>query len=80
MKSMDSPLSEHNTPYSDNEPRPSPSFSPQNEADDTRSAIRLTIPQRYLVLSSVCALTGLSLGLIRGSREVGLRFLAENAH
>ena len=48
--------------------------------EEARSAFRLTIPQRYLVLPSVCAATGLSLGLMQGSRAEGLRFLAENAH
>ncbi|EJD01410.1 uncharacterized protein FOMMEDRAFT_48857, partial [Fomitiporia mediterranea MF3/22] len=43
-------------------------------------AIRLYVPQRYMVLTSVCGLTGLSLGLLRGGRQEGMRFLAENAH
>lgn len=43
-------------------------------------AIHLRIPPRYLVLPFAGAMTGLSIGLIRGARTTSWRFLAENAH
>lgn len=36
--------------------------------------------QQYLVLPPLCAFLGLALGLSRGGRAAGTRFLAENAH
>ncbi|KAH8118374.1 hypothetical protein DFH11DRAFT_1502715 [Phellopilus nigrolimitatus] len=45
-----------------------------------REAIRVYVPRRYLVLGATGGATGLSLGLMRGAREAGWRFLAENAH
>jgi len=45
-----------------------------------RESIRLAVPPRYLVLPGATALTGLSIGLIRGARAASWRFLAENAH
>ena len=53
----------------------------QTEAEaGTDGAIRVYVPQRYLALTSVCGVTGLMLGLMRGVRAEGMRFLAENAH
>ncbi|KLO11259.1 hypothetical protein SCHPADRAFT_792456, partial [Schizopora paradoxa] len=43
-------------------------------------AIRLHIPQRYLVLPATAGLLGLSLGMMRGGRHASLQYLAENAH
>ena len=43
-------------------------------------AIRVYIPPRYLILTSTTALTGLSLGVMRGGRTASLQYLAENAH
>lgn len=57
--------------------------SPSNDKDASTGkaeAIRLHIPQRYLVLPSIAALTGLSIGALRGARTASWRFLAENAH
>lgn len=54
-----------------------------NEGDehtDTNDAIHLYIPPRYLILTGTTALTGLSLGLMRGGRQASLQYLAENAH
>ena len=48
--------------------------------DKQANAIRLTIPPRYFWLTCGAALTGLSIGLIRGARHASLQFLAENAH
>ena len=42
--------------------------------------IRIDIPQRFLLLPGAAALTGITIGLFRGSRQASLRFLAENAH
>jgi len=44
------------------------------------AAIELHIPPRFLVLPGAGAVTGLSIGLIRGARMASWRFLAENAH
>lgn len=53
---------------------------PDDPASESDNAIRLYVPPRLLVLTGVCGLTGASLGLMRGSRAEGMRFLAENAH
>lgn len=39
-----------------------------------------SIPPRHLMLTSAAAMAGLSIGLIRGSRNASWQFLAENAH
>ena len=54
--------------------------SSEDETEREGKAIRLTIPERYLVLPSIGVLTGMSIGVLRGGREASLRFLAENAH
>ncbi len=43
-------------------------------------AIRVYVPQRYLVVPGTAGLVGLSLGLMRGGRQASLQYLAENAH
>jgi len=43
-------------------------------------AIRVYVPQRYLVVPGTAGLVGLSLGLMRGGRHASLQYLAENAH
>ncbi len=43
-------------------------------------AVRINIPRRYYLLPGAAVLTGISIGLFRGSRTASLRFLAENAH
>lgn len=48
--------------------------------DDEVPAIRIDIPQRYYLLPGAAVLTGVTIGLFRGSRAASLRFLAENAH
>ncbi|KAH9918232.1 uncharacterized protein BXZ73DRAFT_53066 [Epithele typhae] len=50
------------------------------EYDDEQPTIRINIPQRFLVLPGAAVLTGITIGLFRGSRTASLRFLAENAH
>lgn len=54
--------------------------SAQQPEDTSASEFRFDIPPRYLILASGCGVLGMSLGLIRGSRAEGMRFLAENAH
>ncbi|KAL5508218.1 hypothetical protein ACEPAH_5837 [Sanghuangporus vaninii] len=51
-----------------------------SDSSSNNSEIRLNIPSRYVILTSGCGVMGMSLGLIRGSRAEGMRFLAENAH
>ena len=48
--------------------------------DDELPAIRIDIPRRYYLLPGAAVLTGITIGLFRGSRASSLRFLAENAH
>lgn len=48
--------------------------------NDELSGIRIKIPRRYYLLPGAAVLTGISIGLFRGSRTASLRFLAENAH
>ena len=48
--------------------------------NDEQPAIRINIPHRYYVLPGAAVLTGITIGLFRGSRTASLRFLAENAH
>ena len=48
--------------------------------DDELPAIHIDIPRRYYLLPGAAVLTGITIGLFRGSRASSLRFLAENAH
>lgn len=48
--------------------------------NDELPAIHINIPRRYYLLPGAAVLTGISIGLFRGSRTASLRFLAENAH
>ncbi|RPD67284.1 hypothetical protein L226DRAFT_608493, partial [Lentinus tigrinus ALCF2SS1-7] len=50
------------------------------DVDDELNAIRIDIPRRYYLLPGAAVLTGITIGLFRGSRAASLRFLAENAH
>ena len=50
------------------------------EGKPGRMRIDVHIPERYLIMPSLCAIMGMSLGLMRGARQEGMRFLAENAH
>lgn len=50
------------------------------EQEGQGEAIRLHIPQRYLVVPGTAGMLGLSLGLMRGGRHASLQYLAENAH
>ncbi|KAF5321833.1 hypothetical protein D9619_000973 [Psilocybe cf. subviscida] len=45
-----------------------------------KDAIHLNIPQRMMVLPTCAFIVGAALGITRGGRNAGLRFLAENAH
>ena len=47
---------------------------------DALSAIRIEIPRRYYLLPGAAVLTGVTIGLFRGTRTASLKFLAENAH
>lgn len=42
--------------------------------------IRISVNPRFYQLPGVALLVGTTIGLVRGSRQAGLRFLAENAH
>lgn len=54
---------------------------PEDETTvETRQPIVLYIPPRYMLLPAAGAVTGLSIGLIRGARAASWQFLAENAH
>ncbi|KAI0774170.1 hypothetical protein C8Q74DRAFT_1368674 [Fomes fomentarius] len=48
--------------------------------DEQLPAVRIDIPRRYYLLPGAAVLTGITIGLFRGSRTASLRFLAENAH
>ncbi len=50
------------------------------DVDEQQNALRIDIPRRYYLLPGAAVLTGISIGLFRGSRTASLRFLAENAH
>lgn len=50
------------------------------DSENRPESIRLHVSTRYIVLPSMGALTGLFIGIVRGSRKESLRFLAENAH
>lgn len=43
-------------------------------------SIHVEVPPRFYVLPGAAMVVGTALGLARGSRAAGLRFLAENAH
>ncbi|TCD70835.1 hypothetical protein EIP91_001525 [Steccherinum ochraceum] len=59
---------------------PTPAFSDDDDASPKPETIRLTIPTRYYTLPAAAVFAGTTIGLVRGSREASLRFLAENAH
>ena len=48
--------------------------------DDKPAAIRLTIPQRMMLVPGTAFIIGSAIGIMRGGRNASLRFLAENAH
>jgi hypothetical protein len=45
-----------------------------------KTAIRVNIPQRVLLVPGTAFIVGSAIGLVRGGRTASLRFLAENAH
>ncbi|EJF61145.1 hypothetical protein BD309DRAFT_947597 [Dichomitus squalens] len=47
---------------------------------DELPVVHINIPRRYYLLPGAAVLTGVTIGLFRGSRTASLRFLAENAH
>lgn len=51
-----------------------------DEHDTSKPTIHITIPERYYLLPSAALIAGTSIGLVRGSRQASLRFLAENVH
>lgn len=69
-------------------PPPTPIIEAKNETDRAvqeqeerlKNAIHLNIPQRMMVLPTCAFIVGAALGITRGGRNAGLRFLAENAH
>ena len=48
--------------------------------DVPKTAIRVNIPQRVLLVPGTAFIVGSAIGLVRGGRTASLRFLAENAH
>lgn len=44
------------------------------------TAIRIEIPARFYLVPGAALVVGTMMGLVRGSRNASLRFLAENAH
>jgi len=48
--------------------------------DEPKTAIRVNIPQRVLLVPGTAFIVGSAIGLVRGGRTASLRFLAENAH
>lgn len=55
------------------------SQNPNPNPNDSYS-IHLEIPPRFYLLPGGAMCVGTAIGLVRGSRAAGLRFLAENAH
>ena len=52
-----------------------------NRDDDLKpESIRISLNPRFYQLPGAAILVGTTIGLVRGSRQAGLRFLAENAH
>ncbi|KAI0068801.1 hypothetical protein BV25DRAFT_1791704 [Artomyces pyxidatus] len=43
-------------------------------------SIHVDVPPRFYMVPGAAVFVGTALGLVRGSRAMGLRFLAENAH
>lgn len=52
----------------------------QNNENENEQAIRLNIPRELYLLPGSMILAGSVLGMFRGGRREGLRYLAENAH
>ena len=52
----------------------------QQDSKPLFAPLSVQIRHQYVVLPPLCALLGLALGLSRGGRAAGHRFLAENAH
>ncbi len=52
----------------------------QNPNPNASHSIHIEIPPRFYLLPGGAMCVGTAIGLVRGSRETGLRFLAENAH
>ncbi|TBU32880.1 hypothetical protein BD311DRAFT_713923 [Dichomitus squalens] len=51
-----------------------------SDDNDELPVVHINIPRRYYLLPGAAVLTGVTIGLFRGSRTASLRFLAENAH
>jgi len=47
---------------------------------ETSKAVRVEIPPRYLYVTGTGIAVGMGIGMMRGGRQAGLQFLAENAH
>jgi hypothetical protein len=53
---------------------------PLSQDSNQKYAIYVDIPPRFYLLPGGAMCIGTAIGLVRGSRAAGLRFLAENAH
>ncbi len=51
-----------------------------DEEQDGKRVIRLQIPPRFFYVTGTAVLVGTAIGIVRGGRLAGMRFLAENAH
>ncbi|KAG6855071.1 hypothetical protein C0991_006000 [Blastosporella zonata] len=60
----------------------SSSATPDEHDIDTASkdVIKINIPPRFYLVPGAAFMVGTTIGLMRGSRDASLRFLAENAH
>ncbi|KAI0304201.1 hypothetical protein BC826DRAFT_982015 [Russula brevipes] len=53
---------------------------PLSQEPNERHSIHVEVPPRFYLLPGGAMCMGTAVGLVRGSRAAGLRFLAENAH
>ena len=49
-------------------------------SEATSNVVRVDIPPRYLYVTGTGIVVGMGMGMMRGGRQAGLRFLAENVH
>lgn len=53
----------------------------QNDNEqETKRVIRLDIPPRFFYVTGTAIIVGTAIGIVRGGRLAGMRFLAENVH
>lgn len=52
----------------------------QEQTQQQKRVIRLEIPPRFFSVTGTAVVVGSAIGLVRGGRLAGMRFLAENVH